>query len=109
MEVFSSDPSRLEWKSEHGEVSVLGIFRPGTGFLKSASLSGKFPPADAEFEHLLGIVKDLSAETIGKSLFMAMKYTGPNRRSNEIVLFAEFLDGKLIAFCRPPWRKGQGL
>lgn len=104
MNVFDGDPERLAWM---GKTSKISLFRQRHGDVGTTPFKGDFPPSDSEFLQIFERAKTESLEKTG-SVFMLMKHSLPGR-PDKVLPFAELLNGKLIAFCRPPWRRGAGL
>ena len=106
MHVFDGDPSRLEWRSGPGESTVIAIYGLG-GISRENAISGRRPPTDEELSELMEKAKELS-KTERRSVYLVL-FRVRNGLNDRFVPFAEFFRGGLTAFCRPPWRKGQGL
>jgi len=109
MSVFDGDPNQLAWKCGRGNKTILGYHRDGEDFIKETALSGKSAPSDRELETFLSIGRDLSNETPTVSVFAIAQYSFPNKEGMTVLPFAEYRDAILVAYCRPPWRKGAGL
>lgn len=102
MRVFDGDPECLSWISNQKEKCSIGVLHPEGGILETTCISGEKHPSDTEFENLLRAAKNFSIET-EEPAFLGMSI-GKN-----IIPLAEYNAGKLVAFCRPPWRKGRSL
>ena len=107
MNVFDGDPGQLSWKSEPGNRTVIGIYQPGEGFLKEHAISGQRAPTDQEFMVLMEKAKELSIEH-ARPIYLVL-FRVKRGVNDRFTTFAEFSEGQLSAFCRPPWRKGEGL
>lgn len=105
MNVFDGDPNKLAWRSTDGNATVISLFKPGVGLLKETALSGRTAPTDKELDELMDKAKQKSKERGASPVFLVLF------RSKEkgFIPFVEYHTGKLIAFCRPPWRKGKGV
>ncbi len=109
MNVFDGDPSKLSWKSGNGKSTVLGLFKPGAGFIKETAISGRVPPTDEEFEDLLHNGKKFST-VMDSTVFVVMRRIKKDSEENDrLTPFAEYYKGTLVAFCRPPWRRGESI
>lgn len=106
MRVFDGDPNYLEWRSRNKENTVIATYNPSTR-KKGYERSGRLPPNDAEFSEIMESAKELS-KTEHKPVYLIL-FRVNDGMSERFTPFAEYSKGELIAFCRPPWRKGQGL
>jgi hypothetical protein len=102
MEVWKDDPDVLSW----GPGTIIGIFKPGRGLLKGEGLSGISHPSDKEFQQTMERAKELSKDGIS---FLVMKRNNNGEKRTRQIPFAEFNDGELVAYCRPPWLVGKRL
>jgi len=110
--VFDGDPDQLGWFSQRGMTSLIGLYQPGKGFVEEGILSGKSPPTDEELEAVFERAKAMSEKDFENSssvsTFVVLRRirVGESERSLPI---AEYFNGQLEAYCRPPWREGEGL
>lgn len=107
LSVFDGDPSRLAWSSSDGVAPCIGLFKTGSGIVEATLQSGRKPPTDLDLQKLIWMGKTMSEGERG-SVFAVM-FRARRGEKRQMTPFAEFKDGSMVAFCRPPWRKGQGL
>ena len=106
MKVFDGDPNELEWHSGSGVSTVIAVYSK-EGLSRKYALSGKRPPSDEEFLELMQQTKELSKEK-RRPLYLVL-FRVKNGLNSRFTVFAEFFQGNLSAYCRPPWRKGEGI
>jgi hypothetical protein len=110
MHVFDGDPSDLEWnlerQGEKKQNTYIAVHQASSG-KRNIVISGKEPPTDERLSQIMEEAKRLSTDDY-KSIYLVLlrSEAGINRKT---IAFVEFYKGELVAFCRPPWRKGRGL
>jgi len=108
MHVFDEDPEMLNWESGNGRSTILYAEKPGEGIIQNTMISWRLAPKDSEFEAFLERGKALSKNLEQPApIFLIMKKIDSKTNREITFPFAEYFDGTLIAFCRPPWRNGQ--
>jgi len=117
------DPEALVWIDHKRIKTLLGFFQPGRGFVQDKNLcsdeifSGR-APNDEEFESILMRAKALSLTEPRDSkpkvsVFIMLRHVtlrkDGSKAGEKCFPIAEYLNGELEAYCRPPWRRGHGL
>ena len=110
--VFDGDPGQLGWQSRRGTRSLIGLYQPGKGFVEEGVLSGQDPPTDEELERVFERAKAKSKQDFENSssvsTFVVLRRIRAGESEKSLPI-AEYFNGQLEAYCRPPWRKGQSL
>jgi hypothetical protein len=96
MNVFDGDLEELEW--EIGNTRLKIISDNGDVVFEVPRI--KHAPWKKHFNNIMNQAKLKSNEGKNKSVFIILE----NMKQKKEIPFVEYNEGKLVAFCRPPWR-----